>query len=489
MPSKTRDPERRGDARLVWGVLIGASVLAAGLRLPFLTHQSLWFDEIFTRAVVARHTLGGIWDQIRATESTPPLYYLLAKLSSDIAGNSGAAAIRAPAALALVASVPASYFAFRHLVGERAALASAVFVAVNPLLVEYSFDARSYGLLVLTAALSVWGFASALRSGRPRGYTAWAAAGAACVWTHYFGGFLVGGEAFLLLALRRDHWRLGLSAIVGAGACCVPLLPLLVHQNHAEEAAFIARTSLLYRIGETIRQYGMGANVPRSWLELSGLVVLVATLAAGLWWERVHRGYRIIGGLMLFGVGLPLLIAMVGFEDRFYVRNVIAGVALLGALLAPAFLRLRLAPLVIYSCLAVLTAVWVTTDWRYQEPDWRAAATRARSLGHGSPVVVFGNQGGLVAAAYLRRPITADPVLARQILIIVVPYRAPGERSLGPGPISSSWPGLFHFTAATSSIVRGFRLILMRAPRPESVYPRALSGGTLLAAAGPASSH
>jgi hypothetical protein len=83
--------------RTVWLVLVLAMIIAAGLRLPFLGHQSLWLDEIYTRDILGEPSLSGLWHHVQATESTPPLYYLLGEaglesvaleLAGELAGSS-----------------------------------------------------------------------------------------------------------------------------------------------------------------------------------------------------------------------------------------------------------------------------------------------------------------------------------------------------------------------------------------------------------------
>src|SRR2546421_5806402 len=88
-----------GRVLLVVGLL---TVVAAALRLPFLDHQSFWFDEIYTRQVVGEPTVVAVWDHIKATESTPPLYYVLTWLL----GGRSEAMLRLLPALALTAAVP-----------------------------------------------------------------------------------------------------------------------------------------------------------------------------------------------------------------------------------------------------------------------------------------------------------------------------------------------------------------------------------------------
>jgi uncharacterized membrane protein len=465
------------DRRVVWLALGLLTAIAAALRLPFLSHQSLWLDEIYTRTIVGRHGLAAIWRNVQATESTPPLYYLAAKLSTVLFGSRSAAAMRAPSALALTAAVPVAYFAFRRLIGERPALAAAAFVAVNPLLVNYSTDARSYGLLVLTALLSVWGLAAVLESGRQRAFAGWAAASVACVWTHYFGAFTVIGEAVVLLTLRPQARRATLAWCVAIVACTAPLIPLLAHQNGSEDSAFITGISLLTRLEQTVRQFGMGANVPRAWLEGAGLVVLGVGVVAGAVGAWRRSGPRIVLALPLFTAVVPLAIGMVGIEDRFYVRNVIAALPLVGALAAPALLRARATPLVVYLVLATLTSVWVATNWRYEQADWRTAIVRAQAMDGSAPVITVGTDSRPVAVTYLGRAPTDRTVPTADVLVIVQPYRGPGDRALVPASVPGSVSqGLSGFTTIRETVVHGFRLILMRSSRPKPLAPRTLQG-------------
>lgn len=479
-PAITQEDERPVASRVLWLTLGLATALAAALRLPFLAHQSLWFDEIFTRTIVGRHSLGGLWDQVRATESTPPLYYVLAKISAGVAGTRSAAAMRAPSALALTAAVPVAYLAFRRLLGQRGALAAAVFVAVNPMLVSYSTDARSYGLLVLTALLSVWALSAVLQTGSGRAHVAWVVACLACVWTHYFGAFTVAGEVLVLLAMRPSQWRRTLAWVCVMVAGALPLIPLVIHQNDSQDAAFIAGLSVPSRLEQTLRQFAMGANVPRTWLEAAGLAVLGLTVLAGAALSLRHRGGRIVLSLALITVGVPLVLGLTGIEDRFYVRNVIVAVPLLGAVAAPAFVRLRYAPLGLYLLLAVLTSIWVATNWRYEQTDWRAAIAHAGAIDTGVPVITSGFDSTRVAGTYLQRTPTSATIRSSRAVLIVQPSRGPGDRALVPAPIPPALvTALGGFTQSRTLLVQGFRVIVLQAPRPVAIVPGSLGGAAV----------
>lgn len=473
-PGAARQTRTAEQPRRVWVLLAAMTLVAAALRLPFLGHSSLWFDEIYTRSILGESSLAGLWRHIEATESTPPLYYVLGWLT----GARSAAAMRLIPALALTAAVPVGYLAFRRLIGSPAALATAAILAVNPMLVAYSTDARSYGLFVLCALLSVWAFSALVEHGSTRRYAIWVAACVACIWTHYFGVFIVGAEVVALLAVRpQARWRtVGWSALLGL--CLVPLIPVLSSQTDNERAGFIAAMPLGKRLIEAVRQIAMGANVPRTWLEAAGLALFCLPLAAGVWMAIRARGRA----LMLLAIAAiafltPLLISALHIEDRFYARNMIATLPLAAALAAPAMLRLRAAPLALYLVLATLTSVWVATNWRYEQTDWRGALARIESIDPRAPVVAVNEFSVPTIETYLGRRPAPSTVLATRAWIVVEPVRAAGHRALGPAP-APSLPG---FVTLQSTQLHGFRLILVGASRPTPIAPGEVAGAALFA--------
>ena len=73
---------------------------------------------------------------------------MLAWADSRVLGT-GEIALRLPSALAGIATVPVAWAIGRELAGRRAAIVCAALVAVNPLFVWYSQEARAYELFVL----------------------------------------------------------------------------------------------------------------------------------------------------------------------------------------------------------------------------------------------------------------------------------------------------------------------------------------------------
>jgi 4-amino-4-deoxy-L-arabinose transferase-like glycosyltransferase len=460
--------------RTTWLLLAFITLVAAGLRLPFLDHQSLWLDEIYTRDVLGASSISGLWHQLEATESTPPLYYLL----GWALGARSAPAMRVLPALALTAAAPLAYPATRRLIGQRPALAAAALLAVAPMLVAYATDARSYGLFVLAALLSLWGLSAVLEHATSGRCALWALASIACVWTHYFGVFLIAGELLVLLLMRPEarSRTLALALLIAAGSA--PLLPVIAQQSGDERAGFIAAIPLGSRLTHGAREFAMGANVPRSSLEAAGLALFGLGALAGVFLAaRAPRaGARIPLLLAAFSIGVPLLLAVTRIDDRFYARNLIAALPLVIAIAAPALLRLRALPLATYLTLAAITSVWVATDWRYEQLDWRDALARVERVDPRAPILALTRASGPVIRTYLGRgPESSGPAPQSTAWLIVEPTRPSGARALAPAPA----PGLPGFTPSLELQTHGFRAIEERATVAQPLPARALPGAVL----------
>ncbi|MDE3131600.1 MAG: glycosyltransferase family 39 protein, partial [Acidobacteriota bacterium] len=141
-------------------VLTALTVAAAVLRVYGIAHQGLWFDEAYT-VMLVKLPFARMLSAIGRTESTPYAYYVIAWVWTHLFGR-GAGDLRALSALFGTALVPVAYLAAARLLdSRRAGLVVAALAAFNPLLIWYSQEARAYGLLALTAGLSLLAFAYA----------------------------------------------------------------------------------------------------------------------------------------------------------------------------------------------------------------------------------------------------------------------------------------------------------------------------------------
>ena len=117
--------------------------------------------------MIIKHSFARMLSTIPRTEKTPPLYYVLAWVWSRVFGH-GEVGLRSMSAIAGTLTVPVAARIAKRLFDVRAGLFAAMLVAVNPFLVFYSQEARSYALLVLFSTCALWAFIEVLNATRGR---------------------------------------------------------------------------------------------------------------------------------------------------------------------------------------------------------------------------------------------------------------------------------------------------------------------------------
>ncbi len=344
-------------------------LLGAGLRLWALGRQGLWYDEAVT-AHLLDGSVGRLLNRLPHSESTPPLYYLVTWAWVRAFGMSEVG-LRSLSAVAGVLTIPVAYAAGRAFVGRRAGLAAAALVAVNPLLVWYSQEARSYALLVLLTALSLWAFAR-------RRLAWWATAAVAALLTHYFAVFVLFPQAVVLLCDRRKRLvhRILAGAVVAGTGC--GLLALALTQDRRRY--WFLHRPLPFRAEQAIRQLLLGFTPPAG--VLVAVVVGVIALAAAVVALRRpdRRGVATAAAVGASAVGVPLLLAVAG-ADYVNTRNLIAAVVPFAVVVGAGLSTHRAGVAVLGAALAlsVSTVVQVHGDALAQRPPWNRVAAALRS--------------------------------------------------------------------------------------------------------------
>jgi 4-amino-4-deoxy-L-arabinose transferase-like glycosyltransferase len=373
----------RARSRAFW-IVVGLTTLAAVLRFATLDLQAYHHDEIVTASRVLRSDFWHAMEAVGFSESAPPLYYALAWLWTQLTGT-GEFGLRSLSAAAGVATVPVAYLLGRELLGERTGLYAAALVAVNPMLLWYSQEARGYALLALLTAVAALYFLRALERGARRDVIAWGIASALALATHYFAVFPIAIEAAWLLRRRGSRAIAGLGIVCAAG---LMLAPLAIHQASLGHAEWIADRSLGHRLWEAGVTFAVGETgdiIARPERLLPALVPLAAMIGALLLLAlRGERRERRGGGRMLAIAGatvvVPVALAASPLDkDYVLARNLIpALVPLLAAVAVGASLaRARRAGALAAAVLFVYSlgfGVWAGLSPALQRPDWEAVA-------------------------------------------------------------------------------------------------------------------
>ncbi len=367
---------------VVAGITLGAAVL----RFATLGVQSYHHDEIVTAGRVLGGTFSQAMDQVGNGESAPPLYYVLAWGWSQLAGT-GEFGLRSLSALAGVATVPVAYLLGEELRGRRAGVAAAALVAVNPMLLWYSQEARAYSLFALLCAVSALYFVRALNRGRRSDMVLWGIASALALGTHYFAFFPVAAEALWLLRRRGREMVWGLGIVILTG---LALAPLAHQQSAAGHAEWISTHAFGHRLWETGATFLVGetgdviARPERLLPALVPFLLVLAALVLIVWRGRREdrRAASIPLAIALAAVGVPALLAvLVPSKDYVLARNLMAAlvpllaavaIGVIHALGAPVRRRrrrraIRLLARVLHPRL---------TSPALQRPDWDAVAAK-----------------------------------------------------------------------------------------------------------------
>ncbi len=161
-------------ARTGWrwrgAAVLGLIVAGAGaLRFYRLGSSSMWIDE-GASMTMARLPWGELFRTLWQYEANMTAYYLLLRAWVQLGDSE--AVVRSLSALCGTAAVAAIFFLGRRLFDERTGIVASALLAVNTFHVWLTQEARSYGLVMLLAILSLHLFAMAVSE--PRRHSVWA---------------------------------------------------------------------------------------------------------------------------------------------------------------------------------------------------------------------------------------------------------------------------------------------------------------------------
>jgi uncharacterized membrane protein len=374
----TLTPTRAG---ALWTLAL-LTALGAAMRFASLDVQSYHHDEVITAARVIPGSFIDMLHAVKRSESNPPLYYVLAWGWAKAFGVHEVG-LRSLSALFGALTVPLAYCIGAELASRRTGLIAAALAAVNPMLIWYSQEARSYAVLVFFCAASLLFFVRYLRTRDGRDLGLWAISSALALCSHYFAVFAIGIETLWLLVVLRDRWRMLLPAlglIVLTGLALIPLIAAQVNPTHIgwiDESPLSARffqTGVSFLIGETGHVI---AEPPRErYALLPALLIVAALLLAALRGTLTERRGALLGLVVGLGVALGALIAALVGKDYVVERNLLPGLIPLAVAAAIGFgaehaRRLGLLLAVALTAYWIAFGIHVTETPNLQRPDFR----------------------------------------------------------------------------------------------------------------------
>lgn len=217
--------------------MAAALLLGAGLRLHGLGRHPVWLDEAYSVSV-ARRPIGEIPRSL-ADETGPPLYYMLLHVWIRLFGE-GETAIRLPSVLCGLLLIPVTGRLARRLAGPGAGVGAAFLMAVTPIAVQFSQEARMYTILPLLTALAAERLLAGLQDGGRGALLTHALLLAATLYIHNWGILLLPASVAAACLYGKERLRSWAGAGLLALLLYAPWIPVLRAQVRDPSYLFIA---------------------------------------------------------------------------------------------------------------------------------------------------------------------------------------------------------------------------------------------------------
>ncbi len=368
-----------------------------------LGSNSLWVDEILTARAASLDWTGIITEAFQQN-SVPPLYFWLVHLVS-IGFGSSEASLRLVSAVAGALTPPLMYVLMRELdFSRQVGIVAAGLLALNPLHLWFSQEARPYVLLTFFECAALCFAARAIKTNRP---VAWAGC-CLCLClgflTHTFAAMLLVIVWLWALLARPVPWPGLIAVTLGFLTVAAPFLIALSQRDELSHPP--ARASLLelpyavytylagYSFGPSTREIqndgaltALRANRAEAGLTLGLLLAMTLTV---VWsFRNSWMQLAILCVVPLIVVAIASRLTAFPFNVRYTLPSMV------GALGLVALMARRGVPRIARYLLAATLALFIAADaqWfmvsRYWKEDSRSAADWfVGHLGNGDSVAV-----------------------------------------------------------------------------------------------------
>jgi len=224
----------------ITAILILILIMASGLRLYGLDHQSLWEDELSSWARSHYSNLNSVIKNGVMSDVHPPGYHMVVYFVEKYIGNNETA-LRLPSAISGILSVLVIFFLGVRLYSYREGLIASAMTAVLWCPVYFSQEGRAYSMLLLFTLLSTYFWVTMLmRLNEEKKISIYLGSGyvlsaAVATYLHYFGLFLIILQAFWSVVFFIRKPRALLTFFIAYFFVLIAYIPsLTIMVNHLQ---------------------------------------------------------------------------------------------------------------------------------------------------------------------------------------------------------------------------------------------------------------
>ncbi|NLX25435.1 MAG: hypothetical protein GXY61_05675 [Lentisphaerae bacterium] len=359
---------------LIWAVFL----LGAVVRVLGLGYQSLWIDE----AVSVQSCQQGFMDVVLLKDPTPPLYYVCLYFWIKLFGN-GLVAVRSLSAIFGSLTIFAIYGVATRLVNRKTGLLAALLLAVSPINLYLSQMARTYSLLALLSAVSIYLYLKLLGEKKTRAVILYALCNVLLVYSHVFGWFVIIAQnlhflwRYRLRAITKERWWIYLQIIPA-----VLFLPWFYRYiTQCDDHGWVASAQLLVEFS------ALGAHLTVGIEESSLSAIVILPVLALLIIKRSRQGFLYVW--LLVPILLPLLVTLL--VSPIFMARYIYYISIPATILfAQALLQLKWRRAATALALLVFTGCAIHQQTRLNNDPWDQVAAYIQQVRENDePIVVI----------------------------------------------------------------------------------------------------
>lgn len=230
--------------------LVVIIIIGSILRFYGLNHESLWNDELSSCYRSSFDSIKQVVDIGVIPDKHPPAYQILLFLVERTCGDS-ALALRIPSVIAGIFTLFFVFFIGKRMFSESIGLLATAMLAVSPVHIWYSQEARAYSILILLTSASVYILIRILENlikDKPAGKintVGFITIGLFMEYIHYFGLLMIILEAAVLIivSIRQKHGiRISILICSAFVIAYLPWIPIASSQSGSEN--YITNTGL-----------------------------------------------------------------------------------------------------------------------------------------------------------------------------------------------------------------------------------------------------
>jgi mannosyltransferase len=399
------------------GLVLLVTMVGAWLRFQGLGRDSFWFDEAMSASwapLPPRELLQEI-----AKDVHPPLYYLL--VHAVVGLGESETVLRAPSALFGTLSIPLLYVVGRAWFSGLVGLLAAFLLAISPVHLWHSQDARMYTLLTLEGLLSWYLLSQLLESQRRWRWIGYVLISEAILYTHYYGALLILPQTGLVALLRRrgeverSFWSQWLAVQAGLVILFLPWVVFAGASIQPGKLRWIAQgPHPIIRFAEALVGFAGGAQGESVWFRgLHGFPILLLAMASLVldqdrkWrppWAAVHERPTLLC-LSYFAVPIAAMLAISLIHPLLVPRYLLMCTPAFWLLVSSGLLRV-LPDRALIAGTAVLVLLALPGLMHYlsvpRTPDYRGVATLINAQALPGDLVLFAPGDRRTFEYYLR---------------------------------------------------------------------------------------